>query len=407
MLSDAAMHPRFCVIGLPNRDDFVPSDDVRHELAAHHVFCGGERHREIVGQWLPRDHRWIPLRGGVRTIVDLAADEAQPVAVLASGDPLFFGIAGALSAALPGARVRVLPWFNSLQLLAHRTGLAYEHLTCVSVHGRGWSELDAALIRGDRLIGVLTDTDRTPAVIAGRLRDYGFTQYRLHVGEALESEQERVTACTIDQAEARSFHPLNCVMLQADSRRAPTFGIPETALLGLPGRPDMITKMPVRLTSLSQLDLPAAQCLWDVGFCTGSVAIEARLHFPHLTVVAFERRPESADLLERNARAFGAPGIVPVIGDIFEQDLAAWPAPDAVFIGGHGGRLEELVTRIDGVLAPGGRVVINAVRETSADAFHTATTCLGYAPGPAIHLQVGSHNPIAVLSARKPGGASR
>jgi precorrin-6Y C5,15-methyltransferase (decarboxylating) len=277
----------------------------------------------------------------------------------------------------------------------------------VSVHGRGWSELDATLIRGDRLIGVLTDSDRTPAAIAGRLRDYGFTQYRLHVGEALESEQERVTACTIDQAEARSFHPLNCVMLQADSRRAPTFGIPETTLAGLPGRPDMITKMPVRLTSLSQLDLPVAQCLWDVGFCTGSVAIEARLHFPHLTVVAFERRPESADLLERNARTFGAPGIVPVIGDIFEQDLATWPAPDAVFIGGHGGRLDELVTKLDGVLAPGGRIVINAVRETSAAAFHAATARLGYAPSPAIHLQVGSHNPIAVLGARKPGGASR
>lgn len=399
--------PRVCVIGLPNRADFVPSEDVRRALAAHSVFCGGERHREIVGRWLPLDHRWVPVRGAARAIADVATEVAQPVAVLASGDPLFFGIAGALRVALPDAQIRVLPWFNCLQLLAHRVGLAYEHMTCVSVHGRGWHELDAALIRGDRLIGVLTDADRTPAAIAGRLRDYGFTQYRLHVGEALESPQERVTSCTIDQAAAQSFDPLNCVILHADRRRGRAFGIREADLAGLPGRPDMITKMPVRLTSLAQLDLPEAGCMWDVGFCTGSVAIEARLRFPHLTVVAFERRAESAGLLDRNARAFGAPGIVPVIGDIFEQDFAAWPAPDAVFIGGHGGRLEELVARLDGVLAPGGRVVINAVRDSSAAAFAAVTARLGYTASPAIHLQVDAHNPIAVLTATKPAGAAR
>jgi precorrin-6Y C5,15-methyltransferase (decarboxylating) len=394
--------PRICVIGLPNRADFVPSDDVRRALAAHRVFCGGERHREIVRRWLPLEHRWVPVRGAVRAIADVATEVAQPVAVLASGDPLFFGIAGALRAAMPKAQVRVLPWFTSLQLLSHRIGLAYEHMTCVSVHGRGWHELDTALIRGDGLIGALTDADRTPAAIARRLRDYGFTQYRLHIGEALESPQERVTSCTIDQAAAQSFDPLNCVMLQADRRRGPRFGIPEAELAGLPGRPDMITKMPVRLTSLAQLDLPNAQCLWDVGFCTGSVAIEARLRFPYLTVVAFERRAESADLLDRNARDFGAPGIVPVIGDIFEQDLASWPAPDAVFIGGHGGRLDELVERIDRVLAPGGRIVINAVRESSVGSFMAATARLGYTASPAIHLQVDSHNPIVVLGATKP-----
>ncbi|MEJ7661671.1 MAG: precorrin-6Y C5,15-methyltransferase (decarboxylating) subunit CbiT, partial [Hymenobacter sp.] len=109
--------------------------------------------------------------------------------------------------------------------------------------------------------------------------------------------------------------------------------------MGLPGRPGMITKKAVRLLSLAQLGLAGKRVFWDVGFCTGSVAIEARRLFPQLQVVAFEQRPECAAIMDANARQLSTPGIAVVMGDLFAQELAARPAPDAVFIGGHGGRL--------------------------------------------------------------------
>ncbi|HOY54096.1 MAG TPA: precorrin-6y C5,15-methyltransferase (decarboxylating) subunit CbiE [Opitutaceae bacterium] len=398
-MSDTA--PTFTIIGLPNQADFEPGEAVRRVLEAHTVFVGGERHRTIIARWLPAGHRWIDFRS-VRALLEEAAMSAAPLVVFASGDPLFYGIAGALRSALPAARVHVLPWFNSVQLLCHRLALPYAELAATSLHGRDWHELDAALLRGERLVGVLTDAGHTPADLARRLLDYGFTQYTLNVGESLESPSERVRTLSLQEAADTQFDPLNCLVLEAPHRCPPALGLDESAFAGLPGRPDMVTKMPVRLASLARLDLARRRCLWDVGFCTGSVAIEARRANPHLRVVAFEKRPECAALLDRNARAFGAPGIVPVIGDFFEQPLAALPAPDAVFIGGHGGRLGELIDRIDAVLAPGGRVVINAVLDSSRHAFESAIARLGYRSLPALRLQVDAHNPIAVLAAEKP-----
>lgn len=96
----------------------------------------------------------------------------------------------------------------------------------------------------------------------------------------------------------------------------------------------MITKMPVRLLSLSLLDLRNRSVMWDVGFCTGSVSIEAKLQFPHLDIVAFEKREAGRQLMETNSRRFGCPGITTVIGDFLDMPLEKFPIPDAVFIGG-------------------------------------------------------------------------
>lgn len=76
--------------------------------------------------------------------------------------------------------------------------------------------------------------------------------------------------------------------------------------------------------------------MWDVGFCTGSVSVEAKLQFPHLQIVAFEQREEGRALMHDNSK-WGTPGIETVVGDFTEVDATAYPSPDAVFIGGHSG----------------------------------------------------------------------
>ena len=106
----------------------------------------------------------------------------------------------------------------------------------------------------------------------------------------------------------------------------------------------MITKMPVRLVSLSLLELERRRSFWDVGFCTGSVSIEAKLRYPHLLVTSFEVRPEGKELMEVNSRRFHAPGIDYHIGDFLSQDLESLPRPEAAFIGGYGGSSLSLLS---------------------------------------------------------------
>ena len=97
----------------------------------------------------------------------------------------------------------------------------------------------------------------------------------------------------------------------------------------------MITKAPIRLLTLSALELNRRTSFWDIGFCTGSVSIEARLQFPHLHVTSFEIRPEGKRLMEINSRRFGTPGITTVIGDFLETDTAIYPCPGISFFPEH------------------------------------------------------------------------
>ena len=162
----------------------------------------------------------------------------------------------------------------------------------------------------------------------------------------------------------------------------------------------MITKMPVRLFAISMLDLYDRHTLWDIGFCTGSVSVEAKLQFPSLEVIAFERREESREILIENCRKFGVPGITGVIGDFMNFDLGRYSSPDAVFIGGHGGRLEEMVCRIYKVLNKGGVIVLNSVSTESCHLFRKAVeTCGGVIEAEHI-LTLDDHNPITILKAK-------
>ena len=113
-----------------------------------------------------------------------------------------------------------------------------------------------------------------------------------------------------------AFSTPNCVILDGKTdEHAKPYGIPDSAFMLLDGREKMITKMPIRLLTLQALDLSHRHVLWDIGACTGSVSIEARLQFPHLQVEAFEIRPECEAIIQENARCFGAPGMNIHIGD--------------------------------------------------------------------------------------------
>ena len=389
---------KFNIIGLTDSRHQFLSPDVCSIIREGKVFSGGKRHHEIVAGMLPADVKWIDVKVPLSEVIK-EYDDYNEIVVFASGDPLFYGYAVTLQREFPDSEIKVWPAFNSIQMLAHRLLLPYSSLVNVSLTGRSWDELDVALIEDRELIGVLTDKKKSPCDIAKRLLEYGYNNYRISVGERLGNEEESIYVLSLEEASIRQFKNPNCVILQQTSKRERFFGIPEQEFVHLEGRENMITKMPVRLLALSMLALYGKRSFWDIGFCTASVSIEAKLQFPRLHITAFERREESKRLFEDNTRKFGVPGIECVIGDFMDTDLTAYSRPDSVFIGGHGGRLEEIIKKISEVILPGGTIVFNSVKEETAFAFRKAVESVGMKVSESHLITLDKHNPITIMKA--------
>lgn len=390
---------KFYIIGMSDdhRQHFAP--EVMGIISDGKVFSGGKRHHEIVRSLLPLEAEWIDITVPLDAVFARYMKHPE-IVVFASGDPLFFGFANTVRRKLPEAQIVLFPFFNSLQMLAHRMLLPYQDMRTVSLTGRPWDAFDAALIGGERLIGVLTDREKTPARIAARMLKYGYDNYRMTVGEALGNRQEeRVRTFSVNEAAQETFGLPNCLILERTAIRPHPFGIPEGDFHLLNGRSKMITKMPIRLLSLSLLSLHEKTSLWDIGFCTGSVSIEAKLQFPSLKVTAFERRPEGLELMTLNCKKFGTPGIEALAGDFLETNTDGLPAPDAVFIGGHGGKMMEIMQKIDRVLLPGGCIVFNSVSAESRELFVEAVERTGRKVTRQIRMAVDAFNPIDVMKA--------
>ena len=391
----------FYVIGITDsRKQWFPPE-VMEVIKAGKVFSGGKRHHEIVIDFLPENAVWIDITVPLSDVFR-QYEVYDDIVVFASGDPLFFGFANTIQRECPGCEMKVYPSFNSLQMLAHRMCLPYHDMHVVSLTGRPWDKFDEALINGEALIGVLTDKKNTPQAIWQRMQDYGYTNYTMTIGENLgneESEKIYNLPCTIYNLP--SSKALNCLLLQKTSPRPRPFGIPESEFHLLNGRAKMITKMPIRLMSLSMMQLRERKTMWDVGFCTGSVSIEAKLQFPHLKITAFEVREEGRELMEINSRKFGTPGIDTVIGDFLQVDISGYPKPDAVFIGGHGGKLPEMMEKIYSELTEGGVIVMNTVVLSSYDAFIESAKKLNMKLGEPVRIALDDFNPITILKATK------
>ena len=389
---------KFIVIGITdNPQPFFPPE-VLEIIKNGTLFSGGKRHHEIVAPLLPADAEWIditvPLDAVFEQYISRTSHHAprtSTIIVFASGDPLFFGFANTIRKRMPEADIELFPTFNSLQMLAHRLVMPYHDLRIVSLTGRPWPEFDKALIERAKKIGILTDKEHTPATIAQRMLDYGYSNYKMYVGEHLGNPtREKVTTLSLEEATRRDFSHPNCLIVKSlSSLLSPLssiFGIPDSDFTLLDGREKMITKMPIRLLTLQALDLPRRHVLWDIGACTGSVSIEARLQFPHLHIEAFEIRPECEAIINENARRHGAPDIALHIGDFLvccNSVATNSPHPDAVFIGGHGGHLKEILQQVLTVLAPGGVIVMNSVSQQESP----------------LRIQLNDYNPIEILKA--------
>ena len=387
---------RCAIVGISDQRTQWFNPEVSSVISKGKVFSGGKRHHEIMANYLPANSLWIDITVPLSGVFE-QYKQFDDIVIIASGDPLFYGFAATVQRECPECEITVYPWFNSLQMLAHRMCLPYQDMRVVSLTGRPWDKFDEAIINGESLIGCLTDRNKTPNAIWKRMQEYGYDNYKMTVGENLGNEnEEHVGEFCMD----REYSLPNCVILQKTADRNRPFGIPEQDFHLLNGRVNMITKMPIRLLSLSMLDLRYKHSFWDVGFCTGSVSIEAKLQFPYLNVTAFEIREEGRELMRQNSRKFGTPGITTVIGDFLEQDLSLYPAPDAIFIGGHGGRLKEMIMRLKSVMSPTCDIVFNSVLEDSKLLFEEGISEAGMRITSCTRMTIDDHNPIYILKAQ-------
>lgn len=393
----------FTVVGMSDEATPRLAPEVLEAIATTRIFSGGKRHRSLVSALLPEGAEWIDVVVPLSQVFERYRAYDEPIFVFASGDPLFFGYTTTLMREFPGRVQHTYPYFNSLQLLCHALTLPYHDMRVCSLTGRPWDEFDRALIERTTKLGILTDGKHTPSAIAERMLHYGYKSYKMHIGERLGGGRQQVRSMTLEEAVQETFAQPNCVVIEATEPLdycAP-LGLPETDFELLNGRTKMITKMPIRLLSLSMMELHKRRVMWDVGFCTGSVSVEARLQFPHLHVESFEIRPEGEALITANAQRHGTPGICHHIGDFVEVDTEGLPRPDAAFIGGHGGNLIAIVDKLTKALTPGGVIVFNSVSESTLDLFEEAIAHVGWHISGRMRLALDEHNPITILQAKQ------
>ncbi|MCP9816963.1 precorrin-6y C5,15-methyltransferase (decarboxylating) subunit CbiE [Synechococcus sp. GreenBA-s] len=295
-----------------------------------------------------------------------ALDAGEPAVVLASGDPLWFGIGRLLLQQFGPERLRFHPAPSSLQLAFARIGRPWQDASWISLHGRDPEPLAAALQKRPAALAVLTDPGRGGAEEVRRILAASGLEaaYALWLCERLGHPQERVQRLAPQAPLPVDCDPLHLVLLIAeppapprDPAALPLFGLDDGLFLQHDDRPGLMTKREVRLQLLADLELPERGVLWDIGAGVGSVGLEALRLRPGLAGWFLEQRGGSAGLIAANAERLGVRPAGIQEGRAPEA-LAALPDPDRVLIGGGGRERAAVLAAVLERLRPGGVVVI-------------------------------------------------
>jgi precorrin-6Y C5,15-methyltransferase (decarboxylating) len=349
------------VVGLGlGPEDLTPRGRALIERAD--ILVGGRRQLAHFED-LPAEKK--PIRGDLEEVIDFIRRRRRSrrsIVVLASGDPLFFGIAARLIEAFGPQAVAVHPNVSSLAAAFARIKEPWGGVRIASLHGRGDEAGLFDLLQAEERLAVLTDPQHGPAWLARRMLSAGMTGFRMCVLEALGEKGERVAWLELEQAAAGSFGEPNLVVLK---RRPPDRSARGTLRLGMPEaffahEKGLITKSEVRAVALSKLELETGHVLWDLGAGSGSLAVEAALFIKRGRILAVERDPARCGHIRANSRRFGVRNLSVVLAEL-PAGIRRLPRPDRVFIGGGGSRLAAIIAAAAGRLRPGGILVVNTV----------------------------------------------
>ncbi|MBA8842987.1 precorrin-6Y C5,15-methyltransferase (decarboxylating) [Ochrobactrum sp. RH1CCR137] len=327
-------------------------------IASAKAIFGGRRHLDFLNDAIKAQRVAWPSPFD-EAIGMIEAYRGQPVIVLASGDPMFFGVGATLSRHFSPEEMLVLPHPSSLSLAAARMGWPLQDVRTVSVHGRPFELLQPHILPGERIL-VLSNDGTTPAKAAAMLRGKGFGQSRMTVLEHIGgSKEHRVQDIAENWSQGRcadlNVLAIECIAAPQANVFSPVAGLPDEAF----ENDGQLTKRDIRAVTLSRLQPLPRELLWDVGAGCGSIGIEWMRVHPSCRAIAIEASEQRQALIERNRAALGVPGLQLVRGEA-PLALAGLEAPDAIFIGG-GVTDDGVLEACWNALNPGGRLVANAV----------------------------------------------
>ena len=341
-------------------------------LRAAAVIAAPQRLQAALQDWLGDAKPELISSDDPRALVDSLQSRAadQAVVVLASGDPLWFGLGRILCDRIGAERLRFHPAPTSLQLAFARIGRPWQDADWVSLHGRDPEILASTLQKRPAALAVLTDPNQGGAgTVQQMLRSSGLeASTDLWLCENLGHHDERVQLIAPGTALPTDLQPLLIALLIArepaapDPHQLPLFGLDDGLYLQHSDHPGLMTKREVRIQLLAELALPQQGVLWDLGAGTGSVGLEALRLRPGLQLLAVERRAGGAQLIQRNAQRLGVSPAAVLEADATTVLNGGLPSqlsqPDRVLLGGGGAQRERLLQEVLTRLRCGGVVVI-------------------------------------------------
>ncbi|PPK35242.1 cobalamin biosynthesis bifunctional protein CbiET [Pseudomonas laurylsulfatiphila] len=350
------MTPWLTVVGIGEEGFKGLGKNARHALLKASRIIGGQRQLDLLPACIRGERQLWP---SPFSLDPLLARRGEPVCVLASGDPMFYGVGASLARQLPASDMLTLPAPSSCSLAAARMGWPLQDVVTLSVVARPVAALNAQLSSGMRLL-VLSNDGRSPAAIAALLRERGFGPSRLTVLEHLGGEAERRIDGVASDWNDSPIADLNLVAIECIAepntpRLSRLAGLPDSAFK----HDGQLTKRDVRAITLARLAPIPGELLWDVGAGSGSIGIEWMRTHPGCRALAIEADDGRQALIEHNRDVLGVPGLQLVRGSA-PQALAGLERPDAIFIGG-GVTREGVLDTCWAELKPGGRLIANAV----------------------------------------------
>lgn len=356
------------------------SADVLQKIAQATILVGSSRHLDYFPDH-PAQRLQIGNLNHLMTQLQTYLQEPNPgnIVILASGDPLFFGLGRLLLEALPSDQISFHPHLSSVQLAFSRLKRPWQNACIISIHGRSWEPLITALKRGEETIAIITDPQYSPVAIATLIQELGLpSTYQLWICENLGGDTEQVrsfstaelsksnTQQTTSGSKALELSlqvaPLHLVILVRQQTQfnqpvaAPILGINDSDFASFPDRPGLMTKREIRAIILANLNLRPGQTIWDIGAGTGSVSIEIARLVPTAQIYAIEKTAIGITLIHQNSQRFGLTNIRPIQGTA-PLTLESLPQPDRVFIGGSGGQLSGILDHAYHHLKPMGQIV--------------------------------------------------
>ncbi len=349
------------------------AEPARAALTDAEVVLGSARQLDLLPSSVPaRREPWpSPMMPALPGLVGEHA--RRRLVVLASGDPMFFGVGAAVAALCEG--VRVLPHPSSVALACARLGWAVQDVDVLSAVARPLDAVRAALAPSRRLLVLVSETS-APAALATLLVDAGYGEASLTVLGSLGADHEtRVDGTAVSWAhppgDALAVVAVACPATPADPLLGRAPGLPDDAY----DHDGQLTKAEVRALTVAALRPVPGALLWDVGGGAGSVGIEWMRHHPACRAVTVEAREDRATRITANAARLGVPGLRVVVGRA-PAALAGLDAPDAVFVGG-GVSAPTMLTTCWDAIRPGGRLVANAVTVEGEQALAAARVAHG------------------------------